>query len=73
MSTPSGLWGAGFDGERGKPKSCVVNTAFATGADRVGIVLEGGFDERGKFVHIPFEDIQRMSEYFRREINQGIP
>jgi hypothetical protein len=30
------------------------------------IVLEGGFDERGKFVHIPLGDIQRMSEYFRR-------
>lgn len=26
------------------------------------IVLEGGFDERGKLVHIPLGDIQRMSE-----------
>ena len=32
------------------------------------LVLEGGFDERGKFVHIPLGDIQRMSEYFRRAI-----
>jgi hypothetical protein len=32
------------------------------------IVLEGGFDERGKFVHIPLGDIKRMSEYFRRVI-----
>jgi hypothetical protein len=32
------------------------------------LVLEGGFDERGKFVHIPLGDIQRMSEYFRRSI-----
>jgi pimeloyl-ACP methyl ester carboxylesterase len=30
--------------------------------------LEGGFDERGKFVHIPLGDIQRMSEYFRRVV-----
>ena len=32
------------------------------------IVLEGGFDERGKFVHIPLGDIQKMSEYFRRVV-----
>jgi hypothetical protein len=32
------------------------------------LVLEGRFDDRGKFVHIPFEGIQRMSEYFRRLI-----
>jgi hypothetical protein len=32
------------------------------------IVLEGGFDEDGRFVHIPFGDLQRMSEYFRRMI-----
>jgi hypothetical protein len=25
------------------------------------LVLEGGFDDRGKFVHIPLGDIQRMS------------
>jgi len=30
--------------------------------------LEGGFHERGKFVHIPLGDIQRMSEYFRRVV-----
>ena len=32
------------------------------------LVLEGGFDERDKFIHIPLGDIQRMSEYFRRVI-----
>ncbi|MCJ7798052.1 MAG: transposase, partial [Thermoleophilia bacterium] len=32
------------------------------------LVLEGGFDERGRFVHIPLGDIQRMSEYFRRVV-----
>jgi hypothetical protein len=32
------------------------------------LVLEGGFDEAGRFVHIPFGNIQRMSEYFRRVI-----
>ena len=31
-------------------------------------MLEGGFDERGRFVHIPLGDIQRMSEYFRRVV-----
>lgn len=28
----------------------------------------GGFDETGKFVHIPFGNLNRMSEYFRRVI-----
>jgi hypothetical protein len=32
------------------------------------IVLEGGFDENGRFVHIPFGNLHRMSEYFRRVI-----
>lgn len=32
------------------------------------IILEGGFDEYGRFVHIPFGDLHRMSEYFRRMI-----
>jgi len=32
------------------------------------IVLEGGFDERGRFVHIPLGNLQRMTEYFRRLI-----
>ena len=32
------------------------------------LVLEGGFDAAGRFVHIPFGNIQRMSEHFRRVI-----
>ena len=32
------------------------------------IVLEGGFDETGRFVHIPLGNLNRMSEYFRRVI-----
>jgi hypothetical protein len=32
------------------------------------IVLEGGFDEAGRFVHIPLGNLNRMSEYFRRVI-----
>jgi hypothetical protein len=32
------------------------------------LVLEGGFDEAGRFVHIPFGNLHRMSEYFRRMI-----
>jgi hypothetical protein len=31
-------------------------------------VLEGGFDEAGRFVHIPLGNLKRMSEYFRRVI-----
>jgi hypothetical protein len=32
------------------------------------LVLEGGFDEAGRFVHIPLGNLNRMSEYFRRVI-----
>jgi hypothetical protein len=32
------------------------------------IVVEGGFDEAGRFVHIPFGNLNKMSEYFRRLI-----
>jgi hypothetical protein len=32
------------------------------------IVLEGGFDDRDKFVHIPVGNFNMMSEYFRRMI-----
>jgi hypothetical protein len=32
------------------------------------IVVEGGFDEAGRFVHIPLGNLKRMSEYFRRVI-----
>jgi len=33
-----------------------------------GIVLEGGFDAQGRFIHVPLGDLSRMSEYFRRMI-----
>ncbi len=33
-----------------------------------GIVLEGGFDEEGNIVFIPFGNLDKMSEYFRRMI-----
>ena len=33
-----------------------------------GIVIEGGFDEEGNFVFIPFGNLDKMSEYFRRMI-----
>ena len=33
-----------------------------------GIVLEGGFDEQGRFIHVPLGDLSQMSEYFRRMI-----
>ncbi|UCG00134.1 MAG: transposase, partial [Spirochaetaceae bacterium] len=32
------------------------------------LVLEGGFDENGRFLHIPPGNVHRMSEYFRRVI-----
>jgi len=33
-----------------------------------GMVLEGGFDEEGNFVFIPFDNLDKKSEYFRRMI-----
>ena len=33
-----------------------------------GIVLEDGFDEQGRFCHIPFGNLQRMAEVFRRRV-----
>lgn len=32
------------------------------------IVLEGGFDENGNFIHIPFGNLQKMTECFRRRV-----
>ena len=32
------------------------------------IVLEGGFDENGNFIHIPFGNLQEMTECFRRRV-----
>jgi hypothetical protein len=32
------------------------------------VVLEGGFDERVRFVHISFGNVQNMSEYFHRVV-----
>jgi Putative transposase len=32
------------------------------------IVLEGGFDEDGNFLFIPFSGLEKMSEYFRRKV-----
>jgi hypothetical protein len=32
------------------------------------IVLEGGFDENGNFIHIPFGNLQEMTECFRRGV-----
>jgi len=31
-------------------------------------VLEGGFDEDGNFVYIPFSGLQKMAEYFKRKV-----
>ena len=32
------------------------------------LVLEGGFDNEGNFVYIPFSDLKKMTEYFRRKV-----
>jgi len=32
------------------------------------ILLEGGFDEDGTFVYLPFSGLEKMSEYFRRTV-----
>jgi len=32
------------------------------------LVLEGGFDDEGNFVYIPFSDLKKMTEYFRRKV-----
>ncbi|GAH65193.1 unnamed protein product, partial [marine sediment metagenome] len=32
------------------------------------VQLEGGFDEQGRFIHVPLGDLSQMSEYFRRVI-----
>jgi len=32
------------------------------------IIIEGGFDEGGRFVSIPFAGLQKMTEYFRRKV-----
>ncbi len=32
------------------------------------ILLEGGFDEDGTFVYLPFSDLEKMTEYFRRSV-----
>jgi len=32
------------------------------------LVLEGGVDEEGNFVFIPFSSLQKMTEYFRRRV-----
>lgn len=32
------------------------------------IVLDGGFDEEMNFIYIPFSDLKKMTEYFRRKV-----
>ena len=46
--------------------------AYASAGDFVrfnphlhGIFLEGGFDRKGRFVHVPSVDLQRLAQYFR--------
>jgi hypothetical protein len=34
------------------------------------IVLEGAFDQNGKFLYIPFSDLTTMTELFRRRVIQ---
>src|SRR5271157_1412834 len=46
--------------------------AYASAGDFVrwnphlhGIVVEGGFDRKGRFVHVPAVDLQRLAQYYR--------
>jgi hypothetical protein len=46
--------------------------AYASAGDFVrfnphlhGIFLEGGFDRKGRFVHVPSVDLQRLAQYYR--------
>jgi hypothetical protein len=32
------------------------------------ILLEGGFDDDGNFVYLPFSGLEKMTEYFRRTV-----
>ena len=32
------------------------------------IIVEGGFNDEGKFISIPFAGLQKMTEYFRRKV-----
>jgi hypothetical protein len=32
------------------------------------LVQEDGFDDEGNFIYIPFSDLKKMTEYFRRKI-----
>lgn len=32
------------------------------------ILLEGGFDNEGVFVYLPFSGLEKMTEYFRRSV-----
>lgn len=59
----------------GKAIESAAVLVFQTAGDFVrhnphyhGIVLEGGFDDQGRFIHVPLGDLSRMSEYFRRMI-----
>jgi hypothetical protein len=31
-------------------------------------VLEGGFDEAGRFIHVPLSGLKQMTEVFRRRL-----
>jgi hypothetical protein len=33
-----------------------------------GVFMEGGFDEQGRFHHVPFGDLTRMAQAFRRRV-----
>jgi len=57
----------------GKKISTAAVLSFQTAGDFLrfnshyhGIVLEGRFDEEGNFIFIPFGNLDKMSEYFRR-------
>ena len=45
-----------------------VNSEYEGETHNHCLVLEGGFDEAGTFVSVPFSDVQAMTEIFRRRV-----
>ncbi len=59
----------------GKPLASGVITAHQTFGDQLRwnphhhcLVLEGGFDEAGRFIHVPLSGLDQMTAVFRRRL-----
>ena len=59
----------------GRPITGAAILAFQTYGDFLrwnshwhALVLEGGFDSEGTFYYLPYRNLERMTEYFRRKL-----